>query len=63
MLEYFAVPMDHDSREPRGLGSMLICVDDADAIESARNLLQGETVEVWDDDRLVGVILPKSDKG
>ncbi len=56
MTEYLAVPLDHERHQPVDLASRLICVDDPDAIESARHLLQGDIVEVWDDGRLVGVI-------
>ena len=51
MADYRAYTVDHDGHfigiEP------LTCADDAEAIEKARQLVDGHDVELWRDGRLV----------
>ena len=60
MPEYRVILMSDERHRSDDTPSMLLCTDDSDAIESARHLVQGQTVEVWDDGRLVGIVPTQS---
>jgi hypothetical protein len=51
MTNYRAYALGHDGHFV-GV-QVLLCADDAEAIESARRLFQGQVVELWCGDRLI----------
>jgi hypothetical protein len=56
--EYSAYIIGHDGHITQRID--LLCADEADAHEQAKQLVNGQAVELWHLDRLIATFVPRS---